>query len=93
MRFIVNEVTKVAADGDRSLILMGEVERGVVREGMTVHLEMLGQSHRIKKVKSEHGEQLSEASAGQQVGLILTGLHNIRVQLGEVLVEVKEADR
>lgn len=91
MRFIVNEVTKIPDGSDRSLVLYGEVERGVVREGMTVQLEIVGQSHKIKKIVAEN-QQLSEASAGQQVGVILSGLHNIRVQLGEVLVEAKETE-
>ena len=85
MRFIVDEITKIPDEGGRSLILYGEVERGTVRKGMNVHLEILGQSFKVFKVK-EGTEDRDEASAGQQVGVILSGLQNVRVQLGEVLV-------
>jgi translation elongation factor EF-1alpha len=89
MRFIVDEITKIPDEGQRSLVLYGEVERGVLRPGMTVHLEILGQSYKVRKIVSEQ-EPIDDASAGQQVGVILDGLQNVRVQLGEVLVEAAE---
>jgi sulfate adenylyltransferase subunit 1 (EFTu-like GTPase family) len=89
MRFIVDEITKIPDEGRRSLVLYGEVERGVLRPGMTVHLEILGLNYKVRKVVAGT-EQVDEASVGQQVGVILTGLQNVRVQLGEVLVEAAE---
>ena len=86
MRFIVDEITKVEDSGERKLILYGEVERGTVKTGMKVHLEILGQDYTVDRVR-DGNEQLEEASAGQQVGVILKGVQNVRIQLGEVLVE------
>ena len=87
-RFIVDEVYKIREEG---LVLNGEVERGVLRTGMTVLLEMMGQKYKVQKIKAE-SKDVDEASAGQQVGIILKGLHNVRVQLGEVLIEAAEED-
>lgn len=86
MRFIVDEITKVEDSGDRRLILYGEVERGTLRKGMKVHLEILGQDFKVDRVR-DGDTQLEEATAGQQVGVILKGIQNVRIQLGEVLVE------
>lgn len=91
MRFIVDEITKVADEGQRKTILYGEVERGVLRKGMNVHFEILGQSLKVDKIRDGE-EQLGEASVGQQVGVIVAGLQNVRVQLGEVLVDTGEDD-
>ena len=85
MRFIVDEIYKIPDEGGRKLVLGGEIERGVLRKGMNVHLEILGQSYKVQKIKAEEGF-LDEASAGEQVGVILAGLQNVRVKLGEVLV-------
>ena len=92
MRFLVDEVTKIPDGDGRSLVLFGEVERGTLRKGITVQLEILGLSYKVRKVVQADGDHalLDEASAGQQVGVILDGLQNVRVQLGEVLVETAE---
>lgn len=89
MRFIVDEITKVEDSGDRKLILYGEVERGTIKKGMNVHLEILGQDFKVDRVRDGE-QQLDEASEGQQVGVILKGIQNVRIQLGEVLVEASD---
>ena len=87
MRFIVDEITKVPDEGKRSLVLYGEVERGTLRKGMNVHLEILGQGFTVQSIVAGD-DRPDQASTGQQVGVVLAGLQNVRVQLGEVLVEV-----
>jgi sulfate adenylyltransferase subunit 1 (EFTu-like GTPase family) len=89
MRFIVDEITKIPDEGKRSLVLYGEIERGTLRKGMTVHLEILGQSFTVQSIVADN-ERPDQASTGQQVGVVLAGLQNVRVQLGEVLVEAAE---
>jgi translation elongation factor EF-1alpha len=89
MRFIVDEITKVEDSGERRLILYGEVERGTVKKGSKVHLEILGQDYMVDKIR-DGDKQLEEASAGEQVGVILKGVQNVRIQLGEVLVEASD---
>ena len=89
MRFIVDEITKVEDSGERRLILYGEVERGTLKSKSKVHLEIFGQDYMVDKIRD--GEKsLEEASAGEQVGVILKGVQNVRIQLGEVLVEASD---
>lgn len=65
-------------------VLIGRVERGVVKEGMEVVIAPGGKTAIVKSIEI-HGQKVDEAAAGETVGVALRGVGRNELSRGDVL--------
>ena len=70
-------------------VVIGRIERGVLREDMEVAIEPAGKVGTVKSIEI-HGQGVKEAGSGETVGVALRGVARDEVSRGDVLGPVDE---
>src|SRR3989338_4918452 len=88
LRFHVQDIYKFTAQSDDRRIIAGRIESGTVRAGDQVIFLPSNKTSRIKSVEGFNTLEISQAFAGQSIGLCLDT--QIYIRPGEVMCKVRE---
>ena len=88
LRFPVQDIYKFTAQSDDRRIIAGRIESGTVRAGDQVIFLPSNKTSRIKSVEGFNTLEISQAFAGQSIGLCLDT--QIYIRPGEVMCKVRE---